>query len=168
MIRRPPRSTLFPYTTLFRSAKIPFVAGHYCSSSSIPASEAYADGNVLQITPASTNPLFTERKLWNVARVCGRDDQQGGVAGAYIAKNYKGKNVAILNDKTTYGKGLADETKKALNKAGFTEKMFESYNNSDKDFNAIVSRLKRENIDLVSVGGPHHASGMLARHVRDQ
>ena len=109
----------------FASAKVPFVAGHYCSSSSIPASEAYADGNVLQITPASTNPLFTERKLWNVARVCGRDDQQGLVAAEYIAKNYKGKNVAILNDKTTYGKGLADETKKALNKAGFTEKMFE-------------------------------------------
>src|SRR6187399_2151120 len=64
----------------FASAKVPFVAGHYCSSSSIPASEAYADGNVLQITPASTNPLFTERKLWNVARVCGRDDQQGLVA----------------------------------------------------------------------------------------
>ena len=106
------------------SAKIPFVAGHYCSSSSIPASEAYADGNVLQITPASTNPLFTERKLWNVARVCGRDDQQGTVAGNYIAKNYKGKNVAILNDKTTYGKGLADETKKALNKAGVTEKLY--------------------------------------------
>src|ERR1700730_3649117 len=59
------------------SAKIPFVAGHYCSSSSIPALEAYADGNVPHITPASTNPLYTERKLWNVARVCGRDDQQG-------------------------------------------------------------------------------------------
>src|ERR1700721_2936652 len=67
--------------------KIPFVAGHYCSSSSIPASEAYADGNVLQITPASTNPLFTERKLWNVARVCGRDDQQGLGAAEFIAKN---------------------------------------------------------------------------------
>src|SRR5262249_61392539 len=65
-------------------SKTPFVAGHYCSSSSIPASEAYADGNVLQITPASTNPLFTERKLWNVARVCGRDDQQGLVAADYI------------------------------------------------------------------------------------
>src|SRR5919204_634128 len=112
----------------FASAKIPFVAGHYCSSSSIPASEAYADGNVLQITPASTNPLFTERKLWNVARVCGRDDQQGLIAAQYIAKNFKGKNIAILNDKTTYGKGLADETKKALNKAGITEKMYEAYN----------------------------------------
>src|SRR3954452_8124228 len=152
----------------FASAKIPFVAEHYCSSSSIPASEAYADGNVLQITPASTNPLFTERKLWNVARVCGRDDQQGLVAADYIAKNFKGKNVAILNDKTTYGKGLADETKKALNKAGFTEKMFESYNKGDKDFTAIVSRMKRDNIDLVYVGGCHQESGLIVRQMRDQ
>ena len=152
----------------FASAKIPFVAGHFCSSSSIPASEAYADGNVLQITPASTNPLFTERKLWNVARVCGRDDQQGLVAAEYIAKNYKGKNVAILNDKSTYGKGLAEETKKALNKAGFTEKMFESYNKGDKDFNAIVSRLKRDNIDLVFVGGYHQEAGLILRQMRDQ
>src|ERR1700754_5046403 len=150
------------------SAKIPFVAGHFCSSSSIPASEAYADGNVLQITPASTNPLFTERKLWNVARVCGRDDQQGLVAADYIVKNYKGKNIAILNDKSTYGKGLADETKKALNKAGITEKLFESYNAGDKDFNAIVSRLKLNNIDLVYVGGYHQESGLLLRQMRDQ
>jgi branched-chain amino acid transport system substrate-binding protein len=152
----------------FAGAKIPFVAGHFCSSSSIPASEAYADGNVLQITPASTNPLFTERKLWNVARVCGRDDQQGLVAAGYIAKNFKGKNIAILNDKTTYGKGLADETKKSLNKAGITEKMFESYNKGDKDFNAIVSRLKRDNIDLVYVGGYHQEAGLILRQMRDQ
>lgn len=150
------------------SAGIPFVAGHFCSSSSIPASEAYADSNVLQITPASTNPLFTERKLWNVLRICGRDDQQGLVAADYIVKNFKGKNVAILNDKTTYGKGLADETKKALNKAGFTEKMFESYNKGDKDFNSIVSRLKRDNIDLVFVGGYHQEAGLILRQMRDQ
>ena len=149
-------------------AKIPFVAGHFCSSSSIPASEAYADGNVLQITPASTNPLFTERKLWNVARVCGRDDQQGLVASDYIAKNFKGKNIAILDDKTTYGKGLADETKKALNKLGVKEKLSESYNKGDKDFNAIVSRLKRDNIDLVFVGGYHQEAGLILRQMRDQ
>src|SRR5438105_459409 len=150
------------------SAKIPFVAGHYCSSSSIPASEAYADGNVLQITPASTNPLFTERKLWNVARVCGRDDQQGLVAADYIAKNFKGKNVAILNDKTTYGKGLADETKKALNKAGVTEKMFESHNKADQEYNTILSLLKAENIDLVYVGGYHQEAGLIVRQMRGQ
>jgi len=149
-------------------AKIPFVAGHFCSSSSIPASDAYADGGVLQITPASTNPLLTDRKLWNVARVCGRDDQQGLVAGRFIAKNFKGKNIAILNDKTTYGKGLADETKKALNAAGITEKLYESYNKGDKDFNAIVSRLKRDNIDLVYVGGYHQEAGLILRQMRDQ
>ncbi|HLG84901.1 MAG TPA: branched-chain amino acid ABC transporter substrate-binding protein [Bradyrhizobium sp.] len=147
---------------------IPFVAGHYCSSSSIPASEAYAENNVLEITPASTNPTFTDRGLWNVARVCGRDDQQGAVAGEYIAKNFKGKNIAILNDKTTYGKGLADETKKALNKAGVTEKLYESYTKGDKDFNAIVSRLKAENIDLVYVGGYHQEAGLILRQMRDQ
>lgn len=150
------------------SDKVVFVAGHFCSSSSIPASEAYAEGNVLQISPGSTNPLLTERKLWNVLRVCGRDDQQGLVAAQYILKNFAGKNVAILNDKTTYGKGLADETKKALNAAGFQEKLFESYNKGDKDFNSIVSRLKRENIDLVYVGGYHQEAGLILRQMRDQ
>ena len=148
--------------------KIPFVAGHYCSSSSIPASEAYAEGNVLQITPGSTNPLFTERKLWNVLRVCGRDDQQGAIAADFLVKNYKGKNIAILHDKSTYGKGLADETKKALNKAGVQEKMFESYTKGDRDFSAIVSRLKRDNIDIVYVGGYHQEAGLLVRQMRDQ
>ncbi|WP_315831670.1 branched-chain amino acid ABC transporter substrate-binding protein [Bradyrhizobium prioriisuperbiae] len=152
----------------YAGMKIPFVAGHFCSSSSIPASEAYAEGNVLQITPASTNPLFTERKLWNVMRLCGRDDQQGLIAAEFLAKNFKGKNIAILNDKSTYGKGLADETKKALNKAGIQEKLFESYNKGDKDFTAIVSRLKRDNIDLVYVGGYHQESGLLVRQMRDQ
>jgi branched-chain amino acid transport system substrate-binding protein len=154
----------------FAGMKVPFVAGHYCSSSSIPASEAYAEGNVLQITPASTNPKFTEHDppLWNTFRVCGRDDQQGAVAGAYIAKNYKGKNVAILNDKTTYGKGLADETKKALNKAGVKEKLYESYNKGDKDFTALVSKIKLNNIDIVFVGGYHQESGLILRQMRDQ
>ena len=154
----------------FAGMKVPFVAGHYCSSSSIPASEAYAEGNVLQITPASTNPKFTEHDppLWNTFRVCGRDDQQGAVAGAYIAKNYKGKNIAIINDKTTYGKGLADETKKALNKAGVKEKLYESYNKGDKDFTALVSKIKLNNIDIVFVGGYHQESGLILRQMRDQ
>jgi branched-chain amino acid transport system substrate-binding protein len=148
--------------------KIPFVAGHYCSSSSIPASEAYAEGNVLQMTPASTNPQFTERGLWNTFRVCGRDDQQGAVAGAYIAKNYKGKNIAIVHDKTTYGKGLADETQKALNKAGGKEKLYESVNKGDKDFTALVSKLKLNNVDIIFYGGYHQEAGLIVRQMRDQ
>jgi branched-chain amino acid transport system substrate-binding protein len=142
--------------------------GHYCSSSSIPASEAYADGNVLQITPASTNPTFTDRGLWNAFRVCGRDDQQGAVAGAFIARTYAGKNIAILHDKSTYGKGLADETKKALNKAGVKEKLYEAYTQGERDFNAVVSRLKSAAIDVVYIGGYHTEAGLILRQMRDQ
>jgi branched-chain amino acid transport system substrate-binding protein len=152
----------------FAAAKLPFVAGHYCSSSSIPASEAYAEGGVLQITPASTNPTFTERGLWNTFRVCGRDDQQGAVAGAYLAKHYKTKSIAIIQDKSTYGKGLADETKKALNKAGVKEKLYEAYTQGDKDFNALVSKLKAAKIDVVYVGGYHTEAGLILRQMRDQ
>jgi len=148
--------------------KVPFVDGHFCSSSSIPASDAYLEGNVLQITPASTNPKFTDRGMWNTFRVCGRDDQQGAVAGAYIAKHYKGKNIAILHDKSTYGKGLADETKKALNKKGVKEKLYEAYTQGDKDFNALVSKLKANAIDVVYVGGYHTEAGLILRQMRAQ
>jgi branched-chain amino acid transport system substrate-binding protein len=152
----------------FVGQKIAFVAGHFCSSSSIPASEAYLEGGVLQITPASTNPLFTERKMWNTFRVCGRDDQQGLVGANYLARQFKGKNIAILHDKTTYGRGLADETKKALNKAGVKEKMFEAYTKGDKDFTALVSRMKAGSIDAVYVGGYHNEAGLILRQMRDQ
>ncbi len=148
--------------------KVPVVFGHFCSSSSIPASEAYAEGNVLQITPASTNPTFTERKLWNVFRTCGRDDQQGALAGKYLADNFKGKKIAILDDKSTYGAGLANETKKALNALGVKETLRESYTQGDKDFTALVSRMKAADIDIVFVGGYHTESGLILRQMRDQ
>jgi branched-chain amino acid transport system substrate-binding protein len=149
-------------------AKVQAVIGHFCSSSSIPASDVYAETGVLQITPASTNPQFTERKLWNTFRVCGRDDQQGTVAGKYLAQKYKGKNIAILHDRTTYGKGLADETKKALNKAGVREKMYEAYTKGDKDFTALVTKMKQANIDVAYVGGYHNEAGLILRQMRDQ
>jgi branched-chain amino acid transport system substrate-binding protein len=152
----------------FANQKVAVVAGHFCSSSSIPASEAYAEGNILQITPASTNPLFTDRNMWNTFRVCGRDDQQGLVGGSYLARRFKGKNIAILHDNTTYGRGLAEETKKALNKAGVKEKMFEAYTKGNKDFTALVSRMKAGAIDAVYVGGYHNEAGLIVRQMRDQ
>ena len=150
------------------SMKVPVVFGHFCSSSSIPASEAYNESGVLQISPASTNPVFTERKLWNTFRVCGRDDQQGLVAGQFLAKSYKGKNIAILHDKSTYGKGLADETQKVMNKAGVKEKLYQAYTQGDKDFTALVSKMKAANIDAVYVGGYHTEAGLILRQMRDQ
>jgi len=152
----------------FSAQHVAVVIGHYCSSSSIPASDAYLDGGILEITPASTNPVFTDRGMWNVFRTCGRDDQQGAIAGAYIAKNFNGKNIAILQDKSTYGKGLADEMKKALNKAGVKEKMYEAYTQGDKDFNALVSKLKMNAIDVVYVGGYHTEAGLILRQMREQ
>lgn len=148
--------------------KVPFINGHFCSGSSIPASDVYAEAGVLQITPASTNPKFTERGMWNTFRVCGRDDQQGAVAGKYISERYKGKNIAILHDKSTYGKGLADETKKSINKAGMKEKMYEAYTAGEKDFNALVSRMKAAAIDVVYVGGYHTEAGLILRQMRAQ
>jgi branched-chain amino acid transport system substrate-binding protein len=81
--------------------KVAGVVGHFCSSSTVPASEVYADAGVLMITPGSTNPTVTERGLPAVFRMCGRDDQQGIVAGDYIVDVLKGKKVAVINDKDT-------------------------------------------------------------------
>ena len=148
--------------------KVAFVAGHYCSGSSIPASEVYKEENILQISPASTNPVFTDRKLKNVFRVCGRDDQQGIVAGDLIADKFKGKKVAVIHDKSQYGKGLADETKKQLNKRGITETMYEAITPKEKDYSALVSKLKANGIDVIYYGGYHPEAGLIVRQAREQ
>jgi branched-chain amino acid transport system substrate-binding protein len=150
------------------SKGIKFMAGHFCSGSSIPASKVYAEEGILQITPASTNPKFTDEGDWNTHRVCGRDDAQGIVAGNFIAKHYKDKKIAIIDDKSAYGKGLADETRKALNAAGVTETMNESYTAGEKDYTALVSKMKDAGIDVVYVGGYHTEGGLILRQMRDQ
>src|SRR6516225_12291455 len=96
----------------FAADGVKFVIGHFNSGVTIPASDVYLENGMLAITPAATNPKVTDRNMWNVFRVCGRDDQQGGAAGAIISQKYKGKRVAIIHDKTTYGQGLAEETRK--------------------------------------------------------
>ena len=149
-----------------------FVAGHYCSSSSIPASAVYHEAGILQITPASTNPALTDdaaKKGWNnVFRSCGRDDVQGGIAGKYLADHFKGKRVAIIHDKTAYGKGIADETKKAMNAAGLTEAMYEAITQGDKDFSALISKMKQANIDAIYFGGYQTEAGLIVRQAREQ
>ena len=147
---------------------IVFMAGHFCSGSSIPASQVYEEEEILQISPASTNPALTEEGGDNVFRVCGRDDQQGQVAGDFLAKNYGDKNIAIIHDKTAYGKGLADETKRALNEAGANEALYEAYTAGEKDYSALVSKLKQNSVDVLYVGGYHTEAGLMARQMRDQ
>ncbi len=152
----------------FAGEGVTFVVGHFNSGVSIPASDVYLENGILQITPASTNPKFTERGMWNTFRTCGRDDQQGGVAGEYIAKVLKGKKVAIVHDKTTYGKGLADETKKKMNSLGVTEVLYEGINKGEKDFSALVSKIKQSGAEVVYWGGLHTEGGLLVRQMRDQ
>ncbi|PZQ79967.1 MAG: branched chain amino acid ABC transporter substrate-binding protein [Ancylobacter novellus] len=147
---------------------VKFVIGHFNSGVSIPASEQYAEAGVLAISPASTNPKLTERGLANVFRTCGRDDQQGLVAAEYIEKNLKGKKIAIVHDKTPYGKGLADETQKSMNKAGIKEVIYEGINPGEKDYSALVSKLKGANVDVLYYGGLHTEAGLLVRQMRDQ
>ncbi len=148
--------------------RVAMVAGHFCSGSSIPARDVYAEEGVLQISPASTNPRFTEEGKWNTFRVCGRDDQQGQVAGRYIAQNMRGQRVAILHDNSAYGRGLAEETKKSLNAAGVQETLFSAYTPGERDYSAIVSRLQQANIQVVYVGGYHTESGLILRQAKER
>ena len=153
----------------FAAEGIKWVVGHFNSGVSIPSSDVYKESGIIQTTPASTNPRFTDRPdMWNVFRTCGRDDQQGEVAGSYLAKSFKGKKVAVVHDKTPYGKGLADETQKAMNKQGLKEVMYEGINTGEKDYSALVSKLKQANVDVVYFGGLHTEAGLIIRQMRDQ
>jgi branched-chain amino acid transport system substrate-binding protein len=148
---------------------VALVAGHFCSGSSIPASNVYSESNLVMISPASTNPALTDNRPGpNIYRVCGRDDKQGGIAGAYLAKNFGDKNIAIIDDKTAYGKGLADEVKKALNLAGVQEVLNESYTAGEKDYSALVSKLKQAAVAALFIGGYHTEAGLILRQMRDQ
>jgi len=147
---------------------VKFVVGHFNSGVTIPASEVYQENGMLVITPSATNPKLTERNMWNVFRTCGRDDQQGAVAADYLAKNFQGKKVAVVHDKTTYGQGLADETKKAMNAKGIKEVLYEGVNTGEKDFSALVSKIKAAGADVVYWGGLHTEGGLIVRQMRDQ
>jgi branched-chain amino acid transport system substrate-binding protein len=156
----------------FVSKGIIFVAGHFCSGSSIPASAVYHEEGILQMTPASTNPKFTEDPAaagWGtVFRTCGRDDQQGSFAGPWIAEHFKGKNIAVIDDKSTYGKGLADLTRAAMNKAGLKEVLDDEITAGDKDYSALVSKLKAANIDVIYFGGYHPEAALIVKQSREQ
>ncbi len=152
----------------FAADGVKFVVGHFNSGVSIPASEVYAENGILEVTPAATNPVFTERGMWNTFRVCGRDDQQGAVAGKYIADNFKDVKVAVVHDKTPYGQGLADETKKAMNGLGITEAMYEGITAGEKDYSALIAKMKEAGVGLVYFGGLHTEAGLIMRQMADQ
>jgi branched-chain amino acid transport system substrate-binding protein len=144
------------------------VVGHMCSGSAIPASKTYNEEGILMISPSATSPALTDQGFDNVFRTCGRDEQQGEIVAAFIAKHFPGKSVAIVHDKTAYGQGLADEVHKKLGKLGLPEKIYESISRGERDYGSLVSKLKENNIDVLFFGGYHTEAGLIVRQMRDQ
>jgi len=142
--------------------KIVFMHGHWCSSSTIPASDVYNESQILMAT-VSTNPKVTDRGLKNIFRIMGSDDQQGKVGGDYIADHFQGKKVAVLDDKSAYGKGLADEIAKELAAKTITPVLRESITAGEKDYTGIISKLKTAGVDVLAYGGYHTEVALLLR-----
>jgi branched-chain amino acid transport system substrate-binding protein len=151
---------------------IMFVDGHACSGSSIPASAVYAESGVLMMSPASSNPELTDAAAKNgwptIMRLYTRDDAQGAFIGPWIAKTYAGKNVAVLHDKSAYGQGVADAVKATMNANGLTEILYDGINAGEKDYTALVTKLKELKTDVLYFGGYHPEAGLILRQAAEQ
>ena len=147
---------------------VKFVVGHFNSGVTIPASDVYSENGILFITPSATNPKVTDRMLWDAFRTCGRDDQQGLLWAEYARDHLKGKKIAVVHDKTTYGKGLADAALDDMHKFGIKEVLYEGVNTGEKDYSAIVSKIKESGADYLMWGGLHTEGGLIIRQMRDQ
>ncbi|MBF0624129.1 MAG: branched-chain amino acid ABC transporter substrate-binding protein [Magnetococcales bacterium] len=163
-----PKQALAVANRLVDSDRVQAVIGHFCSSSTMPATEVYDEAGILGITPASTNPKVTERGLQYIFRTCGRDDQQGVAGAEFVVKRLKAQRVAVIHDKDTYGQGLADAMKAHLRTLGGKEVIYEGLTRGEKDFNALVTKLKGLRVDAVYFGGLHGEAGPLVRQMREQ
>jgi branched-chain amino acid transport system substrate-binding protein len=152
----------------FATEHVAVVIGPACSGAAIPVSEVLDEAGILLISPSATAPALTERHHANVFRTIGRDDNKGGFAGTFIAAHYAGQPIAIVQDKSAYGKGLADEVKITLEKYGGTVALYEGVNAGEKDFSALVTKLKGAGIGILYYGGYHPEAALIARQARGQ
>jgi branched-chain amino acid transport system substrate-binding protein len=142
------------------------IIGHFNSSCSIPASDVYERAGKPMITPASTNPLLTERGYKGVFRICGTDNQQGKVAAQFVREKLKLQRVAVLHDKTTYGQGLADIFKDNLGK-GIEVVYYGGITRGDKDFKTVLTSIKEKSPELIYFGGIYADAGLLVKQARE-
>ena len=145
--------------------KASVIVGHYCSSSTIPASEVYNEVQIPMIT-ISTNGKVTDRGLKNVFRLTGRDDQEGVVAADYILRKYAGKKVAVIDDKSAFGKGQADIVAKRLADNKLAPVIRESITAGEKDYTALISKLKAGGVDAMFYGGYFTELGLILRQAK--
>jgi branched-chain amino acid transport system substrate-binding protein len=147
-------------------AEVAGVVGHLNSGTSIPASRIYNGAGIPQISPSSTSPLYTKQGFETTFRVVANDGQLGGVLGTYAVEEMGAKNFAIIDDRTAYGQGVADEFRKAVEKAGGKIVAREFTNDKATDFNAILTKLKGQSPDVVFFGGMDAVGGPMMRQMK--
>jgi branched-chain amino acid transport system substrate-binding protein len=146
--------------------KVHGVIGHLNSGTSIPASKIYSDAGIPQISPSATNPKFTRQGLKTTFRVVADDMHLGGTLGKYAVKELKGKSIAVIDDRTAYGQGVADEFEKGVKAAGGKVVGREFTNDKATDFTAILTSLKAKNPDVVFFGGMDAVAGPMLRQMK--
>lgn len=146
----------------FVNKKVEFVDGHWCSSSTLPASDVYNDAQIPEVT-VSTNPMITERGVKGVFRITGRDDQQGQVMAHFIATHFKGKKIAVVDDKTAYGGGLADQIAKNLAQDNTPVALRESITAGGQDYSGLISKMKAAGIQVLAYGGYYQEVALILR-----
>ena len=149
-------------------AQVKVVVGHFCSHSSLMAAGVYETADVLMISPSSTHPRLTEEGRANVFRLNGRDDQQGRLAGDFLADHWADRRIAVLHDGTVYGKGLASQTRHRLRQRGVQETIYGTYEPGAVDYAPLVARLQSAGIDVLYIGGYGPDAGLILRTARER
>jgi len=142
------------------------VVGHLTSSTSIPASRLYSNAGIPQITPSATNPTFTRQGHKTAFRMVADDSQYGSALGRYAVSTLKAKSIAVIDDRTAYGSGMAEEFAKSVKAAGGNIVIHEFTNDKAIDFTAILTSVRGKNPDLIFFGGMDAQAGPMLRQMR--
>jgi branched-chain amino acid transport system substrate-binding protein len=145
-----------------------FVDGHSCSHSSIAAAKVYEEAKILMISPASASAKLTDEGGPNVFRVCGRDDRQGAKVGDYLAEHWADKKIAILDDGTTWGAGVAKAVRRRLHERGVTVAVDETITPGEAEYSALVSKMQAAGVDVFFLGGLQREMGLVFRQAHDR
>ncbi|NML17459.1 branched-chain amino acid ABC transporter substrate-binding protein [Azohydromonas caseinilytica] len=147
-------------------SKVNGVVGHLNSGTTIPASKIYSDAGIPQISPSATNPKYTRQGFKTAFRVVANDEHLGGTLGKYAVTQLKGKAIAVIDDRTAYGQGVADEFEKGVKSAGGKTVGREFTNDKATDFTAILTSIKAKKPDIVFFGGMDAVAGPMLRQMK--
>jgi branched-chain amino acid transport system substrate-binding protein len=143
------------------------VAGHWCSHASIAASKLYESAKILMIAPGSASARLTDEGGPNVFRVCGRDDREGWKVAEYLAKHWAGRRIAILDDGTPWGKGVADGARQRLRELGLPVAVDQAFTPGQPEYSALLAKVQAAGVDVLFIGGYHREAGLILRQAHD-